>query len=76
MIEVKPVEKSSLISGIGYSEEERILKIRFKKKGAEYVYPDFPPEEFAKFEKAASLGKHFHNKIRKYYRGTCVLQGE
>ncbi len=63
-INLEPVENSSLISAMGYDASTNTLLLRFKTTGAVHKYSDFTPEEFADFQGADSLGKHFHANIR------------
>jgi len=74
MINLKQIEKSSSISGIGYSEEKEVLKIRFKRKGIEYLYHKVPKKEYEDLSKAESIGKHFHEHIKGIYVATRVHQ--
>ena len=74
MINLKPIEKSSLISGIGYSEEDETLNIRFKRKGSEYLYHNVPKEEYEDMLKSESIGKYFHQHIKGIYVATRVHQ--
>jgi len=65
MINLRPVE-SSMISHIGYDEEDRVLRVRFS-KGAEYDYADVPKTAHDALMKAPSIGSHFHKHVRNAY---------
>lgn len=68
-IALQPV-KSSQIAAIGYDPENQRLAIEFinhkaPKEGEEpknslYHYDGFTPEQWETFEKADSIGSHFH----------------
>lgn len=65
-ITMTPVE-SSQIHSIGHDPATNTLAIRFKGKngpGSLYHYPNFNAVQFAAFQKAPSLGKHFGANIR------------
>lgn len=55
---------SNNISHIGYDENARVLKVRFK-QGGEYHYSDVPPEVYVNLLTAESIGSHFAKNIRK-----------
>lgn len=57
---------SSNIKEIKYSPITRELEITFH-SGGTYRYKDVPAEAHEAFEKAESLGKHFHKHIRSAY---------
>ena len=71
---VKPVGNSSQISGVGYSNEHQVLRIRFKKKGTEYDYAGVPKNEYEDLLQAKSIGKYFHKYIRGAYEFQRVHQ--
>lgn len=61
---LKPREhESSAIDSIDYDIENEQLTIVFHQRGS-YVYFDFPPDEFANFNFAASRGTYFNLYIR------------
>jgi hypothetical protein len=62
-ITLKPV-KSSQIASIGHDPKTNTLAIQFSGSKKLYHYEGFSSEEFAKFEKAESVGKHFSSHIR------------
>ena len=74
MINLKPVEGSSQIIGVGYSEENQVLRIRFKKGEAEYDYADVPRSEHDALLNSKSIGKHFHQHIKGAYEYQRVHQ--
>lgn len=56
---------SSSISYCDYHDDTDTLEIGFN-SGGTYHYPDCPKSEFEALKKAASVGSHFHQRIRKY----------
>lgn len=69
-IELKPC-KSNQIRSHGYDPESRTLAICFHKKengkevpGSIYHYANFSPEDYERFCKVESLGKHFGAHIK------------
>jgi hypothetical protein len=58
---------SSLISRIGYVDEERTLKVWFR-DGPMYCYFDVPPEAYEALRASASAGRHYNAQIRGRYR--------
>lgn len=60
-----PVQSSNLVS-VGYDAETEVLEVEFK--SGVYRYYDVPPEEYAKFTEAESLGRHMGTHIRGKYR--------
>jgi len=65
-IEITTV-KSSNISGVGYNEEEQMLKVVFKNKTA-YFYFDVPKNVYEEFMLAGSKGKYFYSNIRNVFK--------
>jgi hypothetical protein len=66
-ITLTPVE-SSQIHSIGHCPDTNRLHICFKGKGGPggmYEYAGFTADDFAKFQRAESLGKYFGDNIRK-----------
>ena len=59
--------ESSMMSLIGYDEEEQILNILFNSSGQMYEYYDVPKEVFEEFLASDSKGRHFLGVIRDYY---------
>jgi hypothetical protein len=51
---------SSCIAAIGYSEEWRLLGIRFRESGEVYLYFDVPFEEYTEFMAAESKGTYLN----------------
>jgi|AntRauTorckE6833_2_1112554.scaffolds.fasta_scaffold08402_4 hypothetical protein len=64
-IKMVPVN-SSQIDSIGYSEQERILAVRFDSNRL-YYYMDVDQNEYLQFLNATSVGKYFHGFIRNVY---------
>ena len=62
-IKLKPV-KSSQLAEIGYDADKQVLAIRFTNGKKLYHYQGVTPNDFAKFESAESVGKHFGAHIR------------
>lgn len=71
MIQVRPVEGSANIGGIGYDAENKVLRVRFI-KGSEYDFPGVTPEVHRKFLDAPSKGKFFYSEIRNNFQGAKV----
>lgn len=63
-IEMHPV-KSEAIKALGHDRASNTLRIEFH-SGGTYDYPDVRHEEFQNFAGAGSLGRHFHQHIRKF----------
>jgi hypothetical protein len=72
-ITLKPV-KSSQIAAIGFDAATNTLAIRFNGGQKLYHYEGVTPADFAKFEGAESVGKHFGAHIRGKFKHT--LQDE
>lgn len=71
-----PTTDSSQISEITYDPAERILTVRFKKKGTVYAYTDVPPHVHDEFIKAESKGKYFHQNIRGQFEYGRIYEEE
>lgn len=56
--------KSSLIQGIDYDEERKVLIIEMKKGGGKYEYGMVMPAVWEEFRGAKSLGEFFVKNIR------------
>ena len=65
---------SSNISHVGYDEENKILKIRFK-QGGEYHYFGVPKEVHTQLLTAQSLGTYLNRNIKSIYSFTKLLEG-
>jgi hypothetical protein len=61
-ISLESVE-SSMISKIGYDRKTQTLRVLFT-NGATYDYPTFTERDWAAFQEAESVGKHFHRAIK------------
>lgn len=59
LIELKPVQVSTNIAGMGYSETDNLLKVAFKNKDnfTTYLYEGVEPEIYSKLCEAESIGK-------------------
>jgi hypothetical protein len=68
-IPVNPV-KSSNIKGIGYHPETQTMAVKFS--NGIYHYNGVTEKEFQAFQKAESIGKHFHSVIRGKFKGVKV----
>lgn len=59
---------SSQISAVGYDAETQVLEVEFKNAGGKpnsvYQYANFPPEKWAEFQKAESVGSYFYRNIK------------
>lgn len=62
--------ESSQIHSIGYDAATNTLAIRFKGKEGEptslYHYSNVPPDDFAVFKGAESIGSHFYKNIKPF----------
>lgn len=58
-IKMIPIQKSSNIAGIGYSEDDQILKVVFKNKDSysTYLYESVEPNVYKALLDAPSIGK-------------------
>lgn len=58
-IQMIPIQKSSNIAGIGYNQEEQLLKVVFRNKEtySTYLYESVEPEIYNSILKAPSIGK-------------------
>lgn len=61
-IKTEPVDSTNL-AAIGYDASTKTLQVDFK-NGRRYQYPNVPPETFAEFKAAASVGKYFAAHIK------------
>jgi hypothetical protein len=59
--------ESGLIKSLEYDAERRVLTVEFNRGGV-YEYEDFPPTEWANFDKADSKGKFFHAYVKGQYQ--------
>lgn len=59
LIEIKPILNSSNIAGIGYDEQNRLLKVVFRNKTnySTYVYENVEPETYNSITTSDSIGK-------------------
>lgn len=61
---LKPREQESeCVASLSYDVENAQLTIHFNRRGS-YTYFDFPPDEYANLNFAASRGKYFNLYIR------------
>lgn len=58
--------ESSMITSIGYDEDNSILEIEFN-SGVVWQYPDFPEYMWNEFQSSESKGKYFHANINKQF---------
>jgi len=70
MGEVIPVSGSSLIGGIGYDKDTKILTLDFK--GKKFEYDDVSESDYNDFMIAPSIGKYFHSIFKSKYKGRKV----
>lgn len=69
-----PVE-SSVISAVGYDEEQQLLEVRFR-TGRIYHYYDVAPASFQRLLTASSVGGYFNRFIRERHRQELVYDPE
>lgn len=65
--------KSSNIKEVGYSEESKVLFVRFKSGGL-YTYNNFEKQTFDEFLNAKSIGAYFSKNIRNHYPTLLVQE--
>jgi len=70
-----PVD-SSMLSAVGYDEEEKILYAEFSNTGKIYAYPEVPKEEFEALLKADSIGRFMRNEIIPAFTGFVIQRGK
>lgn len=70
-MEMQEIPNSSMLSHVGYSPEDRILRVQFKNGGA-YDYQDVPPEMHRALMKAESIGGHFCKEIKNKFSHSKV----
>lgn len=73
-IKTAPVESSN-IAAIGYEAETKTLQVDFK-TGKRYQYQNVPPELFAEFQAAESVGQFFADKIKKGFLSVPLTKDE
>lgn len=66
--------RSSLISAVGHEERTGLLKVQFH-QGGSYMYGNVPVEKYHEMLKADSMGKFFHQHIKKN-KGHSVVKME
>jgi len=64
-------DKSSSISCCEYDEATKDMHITFV-SGGKHVYKDVTAEDFHGFKSAVSVGKHFHQNVRRKYKSEKV----
>lgn len=67
--------ESSNIAAIGYDPESRTLQVDFK-TGKRYQYQNVPPEIFAEFQAADSVGKYFAASIKNEFLSVPLAENE
>lgn len=65
-IEMKPVDRSSNVTALGYDPESKELHVRFASGGV-YAYSGVSPEEHQALVNAPSVGSHLHAHIKSRY---------
>ncbi len=73
-IKTNPVESSNL-AAIGYDAESKTLQADFK-NGKRFQYQNVPPELFAEFQAAESVGKFFAARIKPEFLGVPLKDDE
>lgn len=72
-IPMTPSPDSDAIDSHGYDTESRKMRVKFKGKGGgTYEYDDVPPERYAAFTGANSMGTFHNKKIRPNHNGRKV----
>lgn len=66
---------SSMISAIGYDEEEKILYAEFVNTAKIYAYDGVTEEEFKDLKNASSVGRYMRDNILDFYTGYQVRRG-
>lgn len=59
---MSPVEGSSAIEAHGYDTESRKMRVKFK-GGKTYELDDVPPERYAAFTGANSMGNYYNKRV-------------
>lgn len=67
--------ESSNIAAIGYDADSKTLQVDFK-TGKRYQYQNVPPETFAEFQAADSVGKYFAANIRPDFLSVPLTEDE
>lgn len=73
-IPTTPVESSHL-AAIGYDPASKTLQVDFK-TGKRYQFPNVPPETFAEFKAADSVGKYFAAQIKNAFLSVPLNEDE
>lgn len=73
-MERKEVDSSN-INSVGYSEEKELLEIEFN-TGKVYQYEGIEPKLASDLISAESVGKFFHEHIKKGFKGVAVEEEE
>jgi KTSC domain len=68
-----PIDSSALLS-VGYSKEQRILEVEFRKEGLIYRYLDVPANVFRELLDAPSKAGYYNENIRGRYRSVHVVK--
>lgn len=59
---------SSIITSVGYSYQENVIEIEFKRNSKVWRYIEVPTDIWEEFNNSTSKGKFFLNEIRDKYR--------
>ena len=68
-----PVDSSALLS-VGYSKDQHILEVEFRKEGLIYRYLDVPENIFHELLDAPSKANYYNSNIRGHYRSVHVIK--
>lgn len=76
-LDIKPDQivwlNDQIINGVGYNDETRVLRVRWKKDGAIYSMLDVPREHFVQLLRSTSVncgaGRYYRDNIRGRYLG-------
>lgn len=60
--------RSTIISSVGYNDDEKVIEIEFKRNSKVWRYLDVSSEVWEQFENSRSKGKFFLEKIRSKYK--------
>ena len=70
-MDLKDIEGSSNVTGVGYNPDTKVLRVRFR-GGSLYDHHDFSPEDHESFMASDSKGSHYHAKIKGKFKTAKV----
>lgn len=65
--EMQETDRSTCFSSVGYDAKNEELHVVFRNSGKEYIYSDFPNDDWEAFWNAESLGKYYNAHIKGQY---------